>query len=139
MNDTVSAKVQSDAKLAQEAAQALAAAGTSSNAGAAITLLRAEAATVFGLSPITAGATIEHFPNNVTHQAPQEATRAATVVIPLGLALQTALRALLIGQVTICVLTLSSNTCYMKKRVLFMSAGIRTSGQKHQLSRINRG
>lgn len=102
------------------------------NAGAAITLLRAEAATVFGLSPITAGVTIEHFPNNVTHQAPQEATRAATVV-------QTALRALLIGQVTICVLTLSSNTCYMKKRVLFMSARIRTSGQKHQLGRINRG
>lgn len=109
------------------------------NAGAAITLQRAEAATVFGLSPITAGVTIEHFPNNVTHQAPQEATRAATVVIPLGLALQTALRALLIGQVTICVLTLSSNTCYMKKRVLFMSARIRTSGQKHQLGRINRG
>ena len=97
--------------------------------------LRAEEATVIEHPPIKVVTTIVHPPEGVTHQAPKE----GKAVIPLEQALQTALQVLLIGKETICMLTLSSNTFYMKNRVLFISARSRTSGQRHQLSRVNRG
>lgn len=87
--------------------------------------LRAEEATVIEHPPIKVVTTIVHPPEGVTHQAPKE----GKAVIPLEQALQTALQVLLIGKETICMLTLSSNTFYMKNRVLFTSILISTSGR----------
>ena len=72
LNDAVSAKVQ-----AEPGPRLLA--SVSSNAGSGYSDPAHRGGTVIALSPITAEA---------MHQAPREATRAATAVIPLGLALQ---------------------------------------------------
>lgn len=79
LNDAVSAKVQAEPGLLKTIRGPRLLASVSSNAGSGYSDPVHRGGTVIALSPITAEA---------MHQAPREATRAATAVIPLGLALQ---------------------------------------------------